>query len=49
MKKVRDIQRKRRHMKEQLIKLRDICGIKNPTPFEAVGNMVRKERGVKAG
>lgn len=39
----------RKEAREEFIKLRDECGIKNPTPFEAVGNMVRAEREMRAG
>ncbi len=40
---------RKREIKEQLIKLRDVCGILNPTPFEAVENMVHRQQGVKVG
>ena len=31
-------------IREQLLDTRDFCGIKDPTPYEAVKNIVRKER-----
>ena len=47
------VQRRDQHLKkkakEEYIKLRDECGIKDPTPFEAVGNMVRVQREMRAG
>lgn len=34
-----------RHLKrEQLLDTRDYCGLKDPTPYQAVKNIVRKER-----
>ena len=47
------IQRRTQHLKkkgrEELIKIRNECGIKDPTPFEAVVNMVRLQDGMRAG
>ena len=31
-------------IREQLLDTRDFCGIKDPTPYEAVKNIIRKER-----
>ena len=42
-------QHRREEKKEQLIKIRNECGIKDPTPFEAVVNMVRLQGGMRAG
>ena len=39
----RDRQRENRRRKEEKLELRDFCGIKDPTPFEAVKNIIRKE------
>lgn len=30
--------------KEEMIELRDKCGIKDPTPYEAVKNMVHQQK-----
>ncbi len=35
-------QRENRRHKEDKIELRDFCGMKDPTPFEAVRNMIRR-------
>ena len=40
----RDRQRANRRMKEEMISRRRECGIKDPTPYEAVKNMIRTER-----
>ena len=32
--------------KEEQIDLADYCGIKDPTPYEAVKNIIRKESGM---
>ncbi len=42
----RKVQREVRRMigKEEKLDLIDYCGAKDPTPFEAVKNMIRKER-----
>ena len=42
-------QHRRKEKKEQLIKIRNECGIKDPKPFEAVVNMVRLQGGMRAG
>jgi hypothetical protein len=31
-------------IREQLLDTRDFCGLKDPTPYEAVKNIIRKER-----
>ena len=38
------IKENRRLKREQLLDTRDFCGIKDPTPYEAVKNIIRKER-----
>lgn len=42
----RKVQRKVRRMvgKEEKLDLVDYCGIKDPTPYEAVKNIIRRER-----
>lgn len=34
----------RKPTREEKLDLVDFCGIKDPTPYEAVKNMIRKER-----
>ena len=41
-------QHRKKEAREEFIKLRDECGIKDPTPFEAVGIMVRIQREMRA-
>ena len=36
-------QRANRKLKEEMLDLRDVCGIKNPTPYEAVKE-IRKNK-----
>ena len=31
-------------IREQLLDTRDFCGLKDPTPYEAVKSIIRKER-----
>ena len=42
----RKVQREVRRMigKEEKLDLIDYCGIKDPTPYEAVNNIIRRER-----
>lgn len=40
----RERQRANRKLKEDRLALRDYCGIKDPTPYEAVKNMIRQEK-----
>ena len=40
----RDRQRENRRQKEEKLALRDFCGIRDPTPRDAVRNIIRKER-----
>lgn len=35
-------QRENRRIKEEFLKRTDICGVKDPTPHEAVNNLVRE-------
>jgi len=37
-------QRKNRRKKEEILKRTDICGVKDPTPFEAVINIIEERR-----
>lgn len=41
-------QHRKKEAREEFIKLRDECGTKDPTPFEAVGIMVRIQREMRA-
>ena len=41
----RERQRANRKLKEERLALRDYCGIMDPTPYEAVKNMIRQEKG----
>lgn len=44
----RERQRRNRKIKEELIKLKDSCGVNDPTPHEAVINIINemhKKRG----
>ena len=41
--KKREKQRRNRRLKEEYLKFRDICGVKDPTPYEAVKEMIRSE------
>jgi hypothetical protein len=38
------IKENRRLKREQLLDTRDFCGIKDPTPYEAVKSIINKER-----
>ncbi len=38
------IKENRRLKREQLLDTRDFCGIKDPTPYQAVKNIIKKER-----
>ena len=45
----REIRKRRRWMirqgvREEMIELRDKCGIKDPTPYEAVKHMVKQQK-----
>ena len=47
-------QRENRKIKEEMLDLRDMCGIKDPTPYEAVKEIIRElkqnnERGYRHG
>jgi hypothetical protein len=37
---------RRTYGKEEKLDLRDYCGIKDPTPFEAVRNLIRQDRAI---
>lgn len=37
----RERQRANRKIKEELIKLKDSCGVNDPTPYEAVKELVK--------
>ena len=39
---------RRTYGKEEKLDLRDYCGIKDPTPFEAVRNLIRQDRADRA-
>lgn len=45
--KIRNRQRENRRIKEERLDRRDFCGIPDPTPYEAVENMIRKEQELK--
>lgn len=36
----RDRQRANRKLKEELLDFRDVCGVKDPTPYEAVKEII---------
>ena len=40
----RNRQRTNRKLKEEMIGLRDICGVKDPTPYEAVKEIISELR-----
>ena len=40
----RNTQRKLRKAKEEKLDRRDFCGIRDPTPYEAVRNIIMQER-----
>ena len=40
--KKRERQRRNRRLKEEYLKIRDICGVKDPTPYEAVKELIRE-------
>ena len=40
----RNRQRLNRRLKEELVSLRDSCGVKDPTPYEAVRSIIREFR-----
>jgi len=40
--KSRNRQRHKRRVKEEMLDLRDMCGIKDPTPYEAVKKIINK-------
>ena len=42
--KKRTKQRANRRLKEEILELRDSCGVKDPTPYEAVKEMIREIR-----
>ena len=39
-----EVSRKERERREELIDLRDFCGIRQPTPYEAVKRIVKSQR-----
>ena len=39
-----DRQRHNRRVKEEMLDLRDICGVKDPTPHEAVKEIIKEFR-----
>ncbi|MCR5322178.1 MAG: hypothetical protein K6E85_02675 [Lachnospiraceae bacterium] len=42
--KTRDRQRANRRLKEEMLELRDTCGVKDPTPYEAVKDIIKELR-----
>ena len=42
--KKRTRQRANRRLKEEMLELRDSCGVKDPTPYEAVKNTINEIR-----
>ena len=38
----RNRQRHNRRVKEEMLDLRDMCGVKDPTPYEAVKKIINK-------
>lgn len=40
----RERQRANRRLKEQLLDIKDICGVKDPTPYEAVKEIINEMR-----
>lgn len=38
----RDRQRHNRRVKEEMLDLRDMCGVKDPTPYEAVKEIIKE-------
>ena len=40
-------QRANRKIKEEMLELRDMCGIKDPTPYEAVKEIINELRKYK--
>ena len=40
----RKIQRENRRLKYELLDLKDLCGINDPTPYEAVKKIIRTSR-----
>lgn len=38
----RDKQRANRKLKEAILNRKDICGLNDPTPYEAVNNMIKE-------
>ena len=42
------IKENRRRKREEKLDLTDFCGIKDPTPYEAVKNIIRRERAGRA-
>ena len=38
----RNRQRANRRLKEELLDLRDVCGIKDPTPYEAIKEIINE-------
>lgn len=42
--KKRSKQRRNRRKKEEMLKRTDICGVKDPTPFEAIVNIIEERR-----
>ncbi len=47
--KKRKHQRKMRKIKEERIARRDFCGVPDPTPYEAVKNMIRSQMEMRTG
>jgi len=42
--KSRNRQRLNRRIKQEMLDLRDSCGVKDPTPYEAVNEMIKELR-----
>ena len=42
--KARDRQRANRRLKEEMLELRDTCGVKDPTPYDAVKDIIKELR-----
>lgn len=40
----RNKQRANRRFKEEMLELKDICGIKDPTPYEAVKQIIKENK-----
>ena len=42
-------QRANRRIKEELLELRDSCGVKDPTPYEAIKLIIRNQKNFERG